>query len=853
MSFLIDIPARINKVYEGLAELFEQISAFLGRFRIYQRIEQFSSIDAELYDTTHRLMISFVNICSLSIDLLGGGTWKQITTGAKAVLFQDDSGVQKELDNFKSLVQRQSAVTETVTLEHVLKTEKQLTQLLTVACESGSKLTSIEEGVVNLGEGVGVLVAAENDRKLQKITEEHVYEIEKKLFRKGEARKESEKTFNENRSDSVRNSGSWLHDVSEYEKWIDPESDVDPLLLVSGGDKSGKSYLTSAVVNEIQSNLGDGDKGSTRKSVAYYFFPKRTDKSGIGSSNDQQLAATALKCMAVQIAVQNKGYAKDLATLCKSKEELYFKDSSCKELWNFLKFSSPGRDVTCFLLFDGLDQLSDENAGQLLEVLGTLRPPTQSARPQLRVFASGTPRTFQKESLVSVPTIDIAQYNQSDIEAYIDRVLKENDSLQGLDVETVQLTKSIRTRLPEVARGNFFSIQHTLERIRQAVSADESSDVIEKILDDAAHQDQDEMARQVINNTNEILNAQEIDQLNELLMWAIYGYEYFTVDQLRAALFLRFSKTPLQPLEKKLKGKYSRIFYFDMFGRVTVADEIESLLRNSPSSRGKKEGSADDDTPKITATITITRADISMVQRFLWSLSERAIFDKFGFNEFATKIENKGSISVNLIDAQLNMTKQCLKLLNAEPDEKTKPLVSYALVYLTAHLASVKSEADLGNIESSDKKEIGKDLVTLLSDVDAIEKHWTPSSGMIFSWLDPHGGVAAFHAWLTDSEAMDQLGKSDKRWVRQATWDSKEKGGFLKPMTRMVARHWLKDREWNVSEAYNWVDSFVSLVSWHQSLWDSEVRLTRCSKKRRMMSTANNPTAEMKITKVETS
>ena len=74
VSFLIAIPGKVSKMYDRLGDLFDQLSVFLSQFRICQRIEQYSNIDTTLNITINELLVSFVDICGLSIDVLQGGT-----------------------------------------------------------------------------------------------------------------------------------------------------------------------------------------------------------------------------------------------------------------------------------------------------------------------------------------------------------------------------------------------------------------------------------------------------------------------------------------------------------------------------------------------------------------------------------------------------------------------------------------------------------------------------------------------------------------------------------------------------------------------------------------------------------
>jgi Cdc6-like AAA superfamily ATPase len=468
VSILLDIPNKIQDFNAAVDGLFDEVSVMLSQFRIYQRIEQFSTIDPDLYQTIHKLMICFVNICALSINLRDAGKWKRFKSSAKKVLFDNDSGVSGAIEEFRSLIKTQGVIRETITLEHVLKSEKTLAQLLLAASDSGKKLTDIATGV-------DVLTAAENDRKLENIKAKQIEKIQKTLMGSTDTAQKltraSKTTCNEHWQASVQSSGSWRRELDEYKNWVDVKSNASPLLLITGENNSGKTFLVSSIVHELQSVHAHGASEFTRTPVvAYHFFNKRAEKS----SQDLRPAETALKCLALQIAEQDDVYAKSTAAFCDTiKEDARFKDSSCTELWDALRFTAPKRNVTYFLLLDGLDQLSEDNAEQLLSILGSLeRTISESDRCQIRLLASGMAETFKSEVFQDVPSINIEQYNNAEIRLYIDRELKIRDLLQDSDSEIQRLRKRVDDKLAPL--GNFFKVSTALEKIGTLIASDGS-------------------------------------------------------------------------------------------------------------------------------------------------------------------------------------------------------------------------------------------------------------------------------------------------------------------------------------------------------------------------------------------
>ena len=210
MQFLIDIPAKVSKFHEGLALLFEKISTFMKQFKVYQRVEQYAQVDVELKQSTHKLLIAFVDICGLSIDVVSGSKLKKM---AKIALFQDDSGVQEKLKEFQMLIDHQSQIADAVTLEHVVKTEHSLSEIKKVLDNSTQLLAEISLKTDNMVKFV-------NNSTGQKEQQDQFERICKKLSIRELPIKETiqrlERESEQMADETVLDTGSWLKDKDSY-------------------------------------------------------------------------------------------------------------------------------------------------------------------------------------------------------------------------------------------------------------------------------------------------------------------------------------------------------------------------------------------------------------------------------------------------------------------------------------------------------------------------------------------------------------------------------------------------------------------------------------------------------------
>ncbi|OQV03546.1 hypothetical protein CLAIMM_08579 [Cladophialophora immunda] len=816
VSFLIDIPSQVSSLYDGLADLFQRIFTFLKTFQIYQRIEDFAEVDLELKQTTHKLMISFVTICALSIKVLGPSKLRKAKIAAKLILFGDDSGVGAELSKFKKLVEANSQISDAVTLEVVLESHHDLDsklkvvhdKLIEASEESGRKLMLIATGL-------DALVKAENERKLEKAHQDQVDALLKKLSIKMETVQACEQMYQNIRAATVRSTGiGWLHTEPEYETWIRIDSKPDSLLLLTGGEKSGKSFLVSTMINQAASQIPESMQTSMRVSIAYYYFPEPDEKPSRETSvKETQLPTTALKSMAVQIAKHNSQYAKEMAALGDKQAGEAWTDLSCNALWQTLQLAAPKKDVTYFLFFDGLDHVEESKAQELLQVL------LNDNSPRLRIMASCNPNFVEKtrSKLDSIgrriPRIAMEWNNWLDIAAYVEYSMKHNNLLQGKEEETVELLDYIKGKVLELSNGNYDTLRRLLDEIKGAISADKSHDEIRAYLDHDAKQTEPLVAQRTIDSLNAALEPHEITQLNELLAWVIYGKAWFKPQHLKGVLVLFYGRTPAKTVEDKLDGVYRKVLRVDSDGNVVVDSEIEKLLTQVPRVRVDKD-TVDDTKPLISMTITINRVDVDTVRRFLWDLSEKANFGKsLPFDALVpmAQAQVKPRITANRADGQLTMTRRCMKLLMADPDSRTESLIPYALKYLPRHLQDLRGRVDEDGIDMAERKEIGRSLVSLLFDTGFIEKHWALGEGLETEWLDGDFLCDALPAWLRDSATADGLLYRYRQWVEQAV--SSENPGIvaLKDITLMVGRQWLCDRKWeNIEAMVLWMLSYLS-------------------------------------------
>ena len=825
---LINIPTKIDKFYDDLAHLFEEVSAFMKQFKIYQRIEQYAEVDIELKQCTTKVIIVFVDICALSIDILSGSKMKKFKTLAKIALFDNDSGVRDKLEEMERLIIHQGQISDAITLEHVLRSEKETTSslkavssLLIETSEASRMLLEekSDEILSELAANRNTLQAVEAGMEaLQKDTtkknsEREQQELFKDLCKKllvdrDRIQKSDAKDFDQMRSDSLPDTGNWLKDVEAYKEWIDLQSVVETPLLLTGSNGSGKSHLAFAALDDLKRRYSVASSNQTRVLVAFYRFTKVNDET---LSRDG-IVKEALRIMAAQIADKNTAFSKHLNSHLESKDPSFLKDVPVKDLPKALippPVMKDTKNIAYVLLFDGVDQLSGDLANQLFEAILAMK--STNIRILLTETERNTPSgsNFAGGALDAVKSIRVAEFNEVDIKRFIGQELEACRELQRKEPEILRIVEAIKERLPEVVGGNFSDVRRIFDTVVRAFKSMSSEETIIGLISKDTLKNKDTETERSVVELQESLIDQEIEQLNEILIWTIYAFEYITVDDMRAILTLRDKKPPLQRLDDKVAQRYSQLLqinpdtnYFEMRN-----SDLEQFFQNSQrkDTKNDSDGSLD---PRISMTIKVDGVKLSKVQRFLWDLSERVVLDKFTFTSSLTDLAQNVTIHANKTDAHLTIARRCFDLLLDEPKDETEAIDRYAPMKVMWHLKMLIDDVNEGLLQTVEREEIVDGLVSLLQYPEYLEKHLTLEFLCDASWVSDYE-LDAIHAWLLDSDARGKLDRKRRKWLTQVVMEDKPL--VLKDIATMIARQWLCYRTWVAEAPFQWLNAFLEL------------------------------------------
>lgn len=759
-------------------------------------MEESSQVDEALRMSIYQVMTSFVDLCANCINIHNEGRWRIFKRNAKRVLL-DDGSVQDELDNFKKLTQDQLNIQATLTLEVAVETGQYVKYIKTATVEIDTNTKAIKSDVSGL-------VEAEHKRTLDDTRKRNLSSIKVKLGQKDEkiaAVLEARDTLWKS---SVRNSGKWLNEVDEYKQWIDRTSAATALLLLTGDPGTGKSFLVSAIAQEIKS--ANSSTKAERSLIGYHSF-SISDKG----DSDRQRPEAAIKSLCAQLAEQDIVYAKHVTGVCREagRDEKWFRDASCLDLWTALGIGAPAKNTTHYILLDSISTLNSEERERLTQAIKSA-PESEEKRNHVRILVSGEPAAFQegKLSSSSTKTIDITKYNEVDIKAFIVEELRKADLFQGEDGDSQRQKNMVEERLIKRSNNLYSAVQQDLGKIKEIIASSGTEEELNRALQESST-DPKAVVRSDLETLEAVLKPREIEEINELLIWAVAGPVYLNFEELTAALFLRFDSVSLQPLVQKITGKYSKIFILAYDGHyLGLKDHVQDCV---VTERDKPRQSADD--PKITATITITNGDVKAVQRFFWDLNHHSFLEGFAFRpgfDFPNTAERK--IQLNEVDAHLQIVKRAFSFfLQPLVDERGSALGFYLIKFIPTHLNALYEASGLDELLPADKQYIGSHVYEMFTEGDLIERNWAFCDRV--TWFRNNKYIDIFWKWLDDPVAVGRLGPRDKRWLAELKKDEHRNSSLLTPIMITVARNWLQESKWDAFFAFKWISGFLTLVS----------------------------------------
>ncbi|KAJ7265862.1 hypothetical protein B0H12DRAFT_173738 [Mycena haematopus] len=765
LCFVFDIPEAIKGYIDAIDQVFSDVSSALCQFRIYGSMENL--YNRPLLNQIHLVMASVVKVCAHVVKYRQSSWTDRLGKQLKFVL-RDDSGLAKEMANFNRVLQRQRDLEGTVTLAVMVETRNDLVGIGKITEETNQGVRVMKDNM----DRIGTLSKIRNALSLQETVSLDA---------------STTPACTEIRERCLDGTGTWIWTHPAYTAWTGPNDTQDPrILFLTGPPSSGRSSAAALITKSLE------EQQKSRTYVANYFF-----SAGSNKPKEKDPVRLAMKDLAFQIARVDSTVRKALGDA--SSESLRGLENLDLR-WSELKIGVPGSSATYYLVFDGLENLTDDQSKKLLDFIHGPKLTSESGG-RVRVLASGTDEVFAKfrNNIPSSQQIQIVEHNGKDMQLIIEKALQDCGLLQSVKPDSIQqrARDKILEKLPQNVKGSYSLLQFGLDEVIDVLSMRSSSKALDLVLDQSTSS-----YEAAVKNLQRSLTEEGIRELNELLKWVIYG-DNPTLDMLEAAMFLYSDTESLVSLQYIIKNKYSAVLKVEG-DHVYCQDGFKEYLEKEKGSLSQASQSRE--SPTISMTINIQNADKEHCGNFLWDLAHKANRDNFSF-DLATASPNKLSIAVNEFEAHHTIVKRAFKYLSKDPEEQTGPIGLYLVTWLPYHLTCLRElveNDEVGALKSSEQLEIGQNLWVLFKDEQVFQRH-RRSFEQAF-WCASE--MTDVKQWLMDPTIVRKL---DKAWRDEVQRPASPARGFMRGLAGMVVRGFLRERSWDVANASKWIQGFMSM------------------------------------------
>ncbi|GME27482.1 Neutral amino acid permease [Neofusicoccum parvum] len=818
ISFLINTAQKYDKIFSDLGNLFEKIEDFLRRFEVYARPKTVGvKIDHHLKSIINDLLRTFVRICGLSAQL--ASKRGRFMAALSMFAFASDQGVSAELAKLESLVMQETRMTVALTLETAQNNEARTTQglseinvsvqntqgkienvnntaSLTLETDQNNHAettSGLSEININIDSLKGEMVKQGSTAALTLETlQDHGVKTTagmtdiKASIEKAEKRNEQENFKKKNRekvrsvlrigNDTWRerrdeylggafpDTGRWLLDDSQFVSWANHlEGNRSDAIIALGGETGfGKSYLCSKVIEHQKDSYKDSNQ-TYRISVGYFYFQEDNRDSGKESNRDYgkdskedaSLWNTALRHVVWQLAEDDVAYQKFVAGVCERTDSF----TKTNEMWDKTIMDYSKSAATFVIILDGIDKAKEEPGKiqplvKILEDIATMS--RNSDQLQIRLFV-GNWRGAECSTILGMPC-----EGGDDILKFIDYKMDRMPTLSKPDKDVQDLRTLIRDTLTAGAKGDYIKLTSMLKDISTKSRANDIKEVLSR-----SGEDREQTVRGQVARLNETLDQQDIEDLNEMLMWVVHGKWELSVKQMETILFLKNNESSLVALQDQIKEKYSLLLEVDDYDEVCASDALKYIKEIWQAPDAEEESSS-------TINTKLHKSEVAIVRRFLQQVCDDELFGKFGFEDFFNRKLGKkpATIDVTARYGNIKILLWCLQALCGDKRTKAELLQGYAGYNFQEHLTWARD-------------------------------CWTYEDDRINPVLK----------WFKDSVVIESFSEMDKKWVNNLTSNSKPEEDLLKPITKIMASRWLQSSEWTRNDSFYWVLGFVTKIA----------------------------------------
>ncbi|KAG8668348.1 hypothetical protein FPOAC1_007727 [Fusarium poae] len=774
LGLVLNIPQQNHDYAEAVDKVFREVSTALSEFDLYRKVNH-----TPLLREIHEVLRCLVKLCAVVVKHKQGGRAEAALKAFNRSLGVDNE-LQQQLVEFRLAMQNKNQKQTTVMFVNLEKVKEDAGQTKDMA-----KATYVEQHRPKILRKIGEYLDVPPTVNIDTTSTQTRKNISDKCF---------------------KNTGQWIWKHEDYRIWIGKDDAVmrrsmPHALLVLGAQSTGKTCTCAQITRNLE---GKGDKD--RVYVAHYFFPATVAvKKESDSDTNKDTISWAFRYMAFQIARVDATVRSFLEKACDNESVAFRQNMGSSEeelcnLWASFGIGASGSNATYYLVFDGLENLPDAEFNALIGFVQKVDSGKTSTR-NLRILLSGKTEQFSGKGIFEKALkIRMGVDSQEDMQPIIKKELElrkvllnyRNDQKQG---DAMML---ILDTLPSKVYGNYAELQLWLTRITEAVNSYASFDSLIELLNGPTR-----VYEAVIESLERTLTAKEIDQLNELLKHVIFRRFAPSLKQLEAVMSLHLEDVvSVEGLDTMIRHKYSSVLKIES-DIVTVEEGFRDYLAEEAEKASNGKSSPDDAPSTISMTLTLNHVDRQRAAEYFWNLTQMAMQPNFTFDS-RNNNQRQGRIAVDAFEAHLNIVNQTFKVLESKRVVEHQTNNSYLVAWLPYHLdrlRELENESVRGVLLAQQQRKIGEKLYDLFTNDSVFQQHKATFEQAY--WVVPE--MKSMQEWLMDPTVR----RRDKDWLKNVLSAPSLTQGYLKGFTTWIVTEFVRNRTWEVSMAYRWIEELM--------------------------------------------
>ncbi len=354
----------------------------------------------------------------------------------------------------------------------------------------------------------------------------------------------------------------WFQDLNLFKDWMEKKA---PILWILGPSGTGKSCLTSRIIEYLRYRFPQDPEYPVRISVAYFYI----------NSEDQEMCSldVILKSIAYQISRNDQVYKNYAINVCKDADSLI----STKDIWKklFVNFFANDKytDCSAFVVVDGFDRASKSEQAKFLDILVSVELPESAClRIQFAILGHENVRA-DIWSLNRRPPIEIVKANTPDLVRHVKTGVRRIRILRAgrlPEKERSEFQAEIVEKLIAGANGRFTWVNLVIKKVLDKGY----KDVVRAAVDNASHDFLEliwQAFKNLANNSDSDEEFNELDDFNLLLTWVTFAKRPLLLGEINT--IVRFDKPNHEEnklLEEDIRGKFATFFTLYRQDRLTT-------------------------------------------------------------------------------------------------------------------------------------------------------------------------------------------------------------------------------------------------------------------------------------------